>query len=208
PSVLRTSMAQPTIWNTSSLNSNLSSSRDSSRFVSIRVHSWLLLVRRNFGQLWGEQPFLFFLVQRQTGRRNDLRGDEDDQVLFGVLLRIRAKCSADKWNVPYDGNFILSFLHVFAHQPAKHHRLPVINANTGRDFACAKHGLVYDVRRELNRLGNRNTNSGIHTHRKNWATVIDEALKLHDLRNQIEIDRRVISAYYWFHFESNPARKS
>src|SRR6266581_6395774 len=41
-----------------------------------------LLVGRHFRQLRREEPFLFFLVQRQTGRRNDLRGHEDDQVLF------------------------------------------------------------------------------------------------------------------------------
>src|SRR5947207_14291031 len=43
----------------------------------------LLLIRRNFGQLRREEAFLFFLVQRQTSRRNDSRGDEDDQILFG-----------------------------------------------------------------------------------------------------------------------------
>src|SRR5712691_963998 len=126
PSVLRTSMAQPTIWNTSALNSNLSSSPGSSRFVSIRVHSWLLFVRRHFWQLRREQAFLFFLVQRHAGGRDDARGDEDDQVLFGVLLRVGTKRSANKWNVPYDRNFILSFLHVFTHQSAEHHRLPII----------------------------------------------------------------------------------
>src|SRR5262249_50674453 len=43
--------------------------------VSIRVHSWLFFIRRNFGQLRREQAFLFFLVQRQTcGRDNRLRG--------------------------------------------------------------------------------------------------------------------------------------
>src|SRR5512140_3096093 len=94
PSVLRTSMAQPTIWNTSALNSNLSSSPGSSQFVSIRVHSWLLLIRRHFGQLRREEAFLFFLVQRQACGRDDLRGDEDNQVLLGVLFGVGAKGSA------------------------------------------------------------------------------------------------------------------
>src|SRR5436190_20982444 len=115
PSVLRTSMAQPTIWNTSPLNSNLSSSPDSSRFVSIRVHSWLLFIRRHLRQLRREQAFLFFLVQRYAGGRDDARGDEDDQILFGVLLRVGTKRSADKWNVANDRDFIFCFLYVFAH---------------------------------------------------------------------------------------------
>src|SRR5258708_5133877 len=115
PSVLRTSMVQPTIWNTSALNSNLSSSPGSSQFVSIRVHSWLLFVRGNFRQLWREEAFLFFLVQRYTCRRDDLRGHEDDQVLFGVLFRVGAKRSADEWNVANDRNLILRFLGLFPH---------------------------------------------------------------------------------------------
>src|SRR5882757_7214559 len=126
PSVLRTSMAQPTIWNTSALNSNLSSSPGSSRLVSMptppkqrlrrldRVHSWLLFIRRHFRQLRREETFLFFLVQRQTRGRDDARGDEDDQVLFGVLFDVGAKRSANKWNVANDRNFIFCLLHVFA----------------------------------------------------------------------------------------------
>src|SRR5882757_3485404 len=99
PSVLRTSMAQPTIWNTSALNSNLSSSAGSSQFVSIRVHSWLLLVRGDLRQLRREEASLFFVVQRQPRGRDDLRGDEDDQVLFGVLFGGGAKRPANEWNV-------------------------------------------------------------------------------------------------------------
>src|SRR6478736_4721298 len=121
PSVLRTSMAQPTIWNTSDLNSNLSSSPGSSQFVSIRVHSWLLLIRRNLRQLRREEASLFFLVQRYSRGRDDLRGNEDDQVLFGVLFGIGAKRAANERNVANDRNFILGFLHVFAHQPADDH---------------------------------------------------------------------------------------
>src|SRR6476469_1551436 len=128
PSVLRTSMAQPTIWNTSALNSNLSSSPGSSQFVSMptppkqrlrrldRVHSWLLLVRGNLRQLRREEASLFFLVQRYSRGRDDLRGNEDDQVLFGVLFGIGAKRPANERNVANDGNFILRFLDVFAHQ--------------------------------------------------------------------------------------------
>src|SRR5438552_2562883 len=128
-------------------------------------------------------------------------GYENDQVLFGVLLDIAAKGSADERNVADDGSFIFHFLHVFAHQPAEDHRLPIINADACGHFARAEHGLVYDVRRELNRLGNRNSNSGVHAHCKNWAAVADEALKLHDLRNQIEINRRIVPADYWFDFQ-------
>src|SRR6266481_5096836 len=145
PSVLRTSMAQPTIWNTSALNSNLSSSPGSSRFVSIRVHSWLLFIRRHFRQLRREQAFLFFLVQRQTRGRDDFRGHEDDQVLFGVLFDIGAKGSADERNVANDGNFILSFLHVFTHQSTDYDRLPVINADTRSNLARAKDRLVNNI---------------------------------------------------------------
>src|SRR5437763_15112968 len=94
PSALRTSMAQPTIWNTSARNSNLSSSADSSQVVSIRVHSWLLLVRGNVWQFGREQTFFFFLVQRQSCWRDGLRGDEDYQVLFGVLFGVGSKRSA------------------------------------------------------------------------------------------------------------------
>src|SRR5882757_8659893 len=124
PSILRTSMAQPTIWNTSALNSNLSSSPGSSRFVSMptppkqrlrrldRVHSWLLFIRRHFRQLRRKEAFLFFLVQWQPCGRDDARGHEDDQVLFGVLFDISTECSANKWNVANDRNFIFCFLHV------------------------------------------------------------------------------------------------
>src|SRR5712671_4495848 len=101
PSVLRTSMAQPTIWNTSALNSNLSSSPGS---FPIRVHSWLLFIRRYFRQLWREEAFLFFLVQRHAGGRDDARGDEDDQVLLGVLFDVSTERSANKWNVANDRN--------------------------------------------------------------------------------------------------------
>src|SRR4029077_19404368 len=98
PSALRTSMAQPTIWNTSALNSNLSSSPGSSQFVSIRVHSWLLFVGGDLRQFRREEAFLFFLVQRQSCGRDDLRGDEDDQILFGVLFGIGAKRPANERN--------------------------------------------------------------------------------------------------------------
>src|SRR5439155_8703952 len=74
-----------------------------------------LLIRRHFGQFRREEAFLFFLVQRQTGGRHDLRSDEDDQVLFGVLLGVGAKRSANKWNVPDDRDLILGFLYVLAH---------------------------------------------------------------------------------------------
>src|SRR5437660_2889644 len=74
-----------------------------------------LLIRRHFGQFRLEEAFLFFLVQRQAGRRNDLRSDEDDEVFFRMLFRVGTKRPANKWNVPYDGDLILSFLHVLAH---------------------------------------------------------------------------------------------
>src|SRR5207249_5982842 len=103
-------MAQPTIWNTSVLNSNLSSSPDSSHFVSIRVHSWLLFVGGNLWQLRREQAFLFFLVQRHACGRDDARGDEDDQVLFGVLFDVSTERSANKWNVANDRDLVLCLL--------------------------------------------------------------------------------------------------
>ena len=54
----------------------------------------LFLVGGNLRQLGREEAF-FFLVQRHTCRRDDLRGHEDDQVLFGVLFGIGAKRSAN-----------------------------------------------------------------------------------------------------------------
>src|SRR5437762_10003735 len=147
-------MAQPTIWNTSVLNSNLSSSSDSSHFVSIRVHSWLLFVGGNLWQRRREQAFLFFLIQRHTCGRDDARGDEDDQVLFSVLLDIGAKRSADERNVANDGNFILGFLHVFTHQSTDYDRLPVINADTRSNLARAEDRLVNHIGGKLDGLGN------------------------------------------------------
>ena len=44
-------------------------------FVPIRVTRVLLLVGGNLWQLRREQAFLFFLVQRQSRGRDDLRGD-------------------------------------------------------------------------------------------------------------------------------------
>src|ERR1051325_9838789 len=102
----------------------------------------LLLIGRDLGQVRREQAFLFFLVQRQTSRRNDLRGDEHDQILLGMLFRVGAERPSDKWNIPYDGNLILSLLDVFAHQAAEDYRLSVINAHARGHFARAEHRLV------------------------------------------------------------------
>src|SRR5437870_2478172 len=77
--------------------------------------SWLLLIRGHFRQLRREEAFLFFLVQWQPCGRDDARGDEDDQVLFGVLFDVSTERSANKWNVANDRNFIFCLLHVFAH---------------------------------------------------------------------------------------------
>src|SRR6266480_3107801 len=142
-----------------------------------------LLIRRHFGQFRREEAFLFLLVQRQTGRRNDFRGDEDDQVLFSVLLGVGTKGPADKRNVPYDRDLILGFLHVLAHQPAKNYRLPVIDAHTCGHFARAKHWLVDHVWRKKHRLRNRNSHRSIDADRIDRTAVIDEPLKLDDLRN-------------------------
>src|SRR5947208_1283136 len=70
-----------------------------------------------------------------------------------------------------------------AHQPTKHYRLPVINAHARGHLARAEHWLVYYVLGEKHWLGNRNSSSGSHAHRKNWTAVIDEPLKLNNLRN-------------------------
>src|SRR5947208_13586065 len=48
------------------------------------------------------------------------------------------------------------------------------------------------------RLGNRNTSHGIDTHCIDGAAVVDKALELHYLRNEIEIDSRRVSADYGF----------
>src|SRR6266576_522539 len=58
----------------------------------------LFLVRRHFRQLRREQAFLFF-VQRHTCGCDDLRGHENDQVLFGVLLNVRAERPSNERNV-------------------------------------------------------------------------------------------------------------
>src|SRR5207247_10797315 len=45
-------------------------------------------------------------------------------------------------NVAKNWDLILSFLHVFAHQPAEHHRLSIVNADARGHFACAEYWLV------------------------------------------------------------------
>jgi len=90
-------------------------------FVSIRPAAAgfvVTFVGRDLRQLRREQASLFFLVQRQTGGRDDAGGDENDQVFLGMLLGVGAKRSADERNVANDGNLILTFLHVFTHQSA------------------------------------------------------------------------------------------
>ena len=152
--------------------------------MPIRVIRVLLFVRGNFRQLRREEAFLFFLVQRQSRGRDDLRGDEDDQVLFGVLFGIGAKRSANKRNVANDRNLILRFLDVLAHQPADDHGLSIINAHARRHFARAKHRLIDHVRGKFdgNRCCNRTSND-VDTNCVNGAAVINEAFKLYDLRN-------------------------
>lgn len=39
-----------------------------------------------------------------------------------MLLDIAAKRSANKWNVPDDGNLVLDLLHVFTHQAGERRR--------------------------------------------------------------------------------------
>src|SRR5207247_10506627 len=123
-------------------------------FVSISVIRVSLLVTRHLWQRGRQQAFFFFLVQWQTCGCDDLRGDEDDQVLFSVLFDIGAKRSADERNVANDGNFILSFLHVFTHQSTDYDRLPVINADTRSNLARAEDRLVNHIGGKLDRLGN------------------------------------------------------
>src|SRR5438876_3492724 len=94
-----------------------------------------------------------------------------------MLLHIGAKGAADQRNVPYDRDLIFSFLHVFPHQPAKHHRLAVINADTGRYLARAEHRVVNDVRCELDRLRNRYSSRGIDADCIARAAIIDETLE-------------------------------
>ena len=172
-------------------------------FVPIRVIRVLLLVGGNLWQLRREEAFLFFLVQRQSRGRDDLRGDEDDQVLFGVLFRIGAKCSADERNVANDGNLILRFLDVLAHQPANHYGLPIIDTDACRHLARAEDWLVNDVSGQLDRPGNGdtgNTSNGIDTNCIDRAAVVDEAFELDDLRNQVEINCRRVSSDDRFNF--------
>src|SRR5205823_226735 len=83
------------------------------------------------------------------------------------------------------------------------HRLPVIDTHAGGHFARAKYRLVDHVRRELNGLRNRNASDGVDADCINRAAVIDEALKLDDLRDKVQIDSRRIASYYRFDFESH-----
>ena len=117
----------------------------------IRVIRGLLFICWDFRQFRREQAFLFFLVQRRTGRRNDLRGD--DQVLFDMLLDIGAERPADDWNVSYDRDLILSFLHVFAHlvhqgpPVARHKRLTLVVTlrvlSTGAKPEISRHAVPF-----------------------------------------------------------------
>ena len=118
-----------------------------------------------------------------------------------MLFDIGAKRSADEWNVANDRHFIFCFLHVFTHQSTKDYGLPIINADARGHLAGAKHRLVNHIWRQLNRLGNRNTSHGIDTHCIDGAAVVDKALELHYLRNEIEIDSRRVSADYGFDFQ-------
>src|SRR5581483_11879046 len=77
----------------------------------------LFLICRYFGQGRRQQTFLLFFlrIECKPGRGDHMRRDENDQVLFVVLLDIRAKRSADEWNIAKDRSFIFHLLHIFAH---------------------------------------------------------------------------------------------
>src|SRR5215470_19436502 len=90
----------------SKLASDTDALQNSCLFVLIRGLALLLLfIGGNLGQGRRQQAFfLFFLiVERKAGWGNHSRGYENDQVLFGVLLGIGAKGSADKRNIADDG---------------------------------------------------------------------------------------------------------
>src|SRR5437879_13859589 len=105
-----------------------------------------------------------------------------------MLIDVRSKGPPDKRNVAKDGSLILGFLYVFTHQPAEHHRLPIINADARGHLTRAEYRLVDNIRGELNRLGGRNSTHGTRTYGVYWTPVIDDALDLDDLRNQAPYD--------------------
>ena len=78
-------------------------------------------------------------------------GDENDEISFDVLINIRTEETPNQRNIANDGRFIFGLLHIFAHQPAKHDGLPVIDADAGGNLARTEHGLVYHVFSEENR---------------------------------------------------------
>ena len=103
-----------------------------------------------------------------------------------MLIDIGAKGAADERNVAKNWDLILGFLHIFTHQSTQHHRLAVGHADACGDFARAEHRLINHVRSELD--GHRcwnNTTNGINADCVNGAAIIDEALKLYHLRNQV-----------------------
>src|SRR5581483_10245980 len=147
----------------------------------------LFLIRRYFGQRRRQQTFLLFFlrVKGKPGRRDHTRSDENDQVLFSVLLSVGAKRSTDERNVAEDGSLIFDLLYVFAHQPAEHHCLPIINTDARGHFARAEDRLVDHVLSEQDWRRNRYSVGSPHrvdTHCIDWAAIIDEALELDDLR--------------------------
>src|SRR6266540_1498909 len=161
------------------------------------------LIRRHFGQLRRQQAFFFLFLNRRAIGRHLSRRYEYDQILLDVLIHIGTKRATDERNVPQDGDLILGFLHVFAHQPTQHHRLSVSNADARCHLARAEHRLVDHIRGELDRDRScDDAPNGTNTDCVNGAAVINETLKFHDLRNQVQVYRLSISPDYRFHLQS------
>ena len=75
--------------------------------------------------------------------------------------------------------------------------MPVIDADTRGHLASAEHRLVNHILGEQNRHGRGyGAADRVDTYRIDWAPVIDESFELHNLRNQVQIDRcRILSHY-------------
>src|SRR5262249_22476272 len=86
---------------------------------------------------------------------------------------------------------------------AKHYRLPVPDAHARGHFTRAEHRLIDNIRSKLNRLRNRYAGNAINTDSINRAAIVDEALELHNLRDEVDIDSRIISAYDRLDFQSD-----
>src|SRR5438045_4234041 len=157
-----------------------------------------------------QQSLLFFFVwiKRLTRGSDETRRHKDNQIALDVLLDIGPEETSHQRNVADKWCLILRLLNVFAHQPSKHHRLPIPDAHTRGHFACAKNRLINYVVGEANWTGDCNeaasgaASDSVDTHCIDGTAVIDETLELDNLWNKIQVDGDTIRAYDRFDFQS------